>query len=276
MRFYEKHTHQNPEFPFYFHKSGRPPNTTGWEAHWHEALELLFVRRGSMLLHIDGHTVTLTAQQCFVVNSNCLHSWQSLQDGCEYNCLIVDVSASDWAGINVRETVFESPLSAQWLSYEFDFLHCEFSQAQDDYARIALKLRILSLITRLAREHSHKIENASNETNKRARLGRRIIAYLDTNFCQPLSMQDLCATLSVSESYACHVFRDATGMTMTEYLQYRRCRYAQRLLSSGQYNVSEAANESGFSNLSYFTRTYRRHLGRLPSADYRRARDKRA
>ena len=276
MRFYEKHIHHNPEFPFYFQQHGYAAGITCFEAHWHEALELLFVRRGSMLLHIDGHTVPLTAQQCFVVNSDCLHSAQALQKGCEYDCLIVDVSASDWVGINVRETVFDSPLSAAWLPPEFDFLRHEFSQAQDTYARIALKLRILSLITRLAREHSHKIENVSNETNKRAHLGRRIIAYLDTNFCQPLSMQDLCATLSVSESYACHVFRDATGMTMTEYLQYRRCRYAQRLLSSGQYNVSEAANESGFSNLSYFTRTYRRHLGRLPSADYRRARDKRA
>ena len=49
------------------------------------------------------------------------------------------------------------------------------------------------------------------------------------------------------------------------YLNYTRCSYARKLLASGRYNVSESAEHSGFSNLSYFAKTYKKYMGELPS-----------
>ena len=55
-------------------------------------------------------------------------------------------------------------------------------------------------------------------------------------------------------------------MTVIEYVNILRCKEAKRLISEGQ-SVSEAAIASGFNNLSYFTRTYKKYVGELPSSN---------
>ena len=52
-----------------------------------------------------------------------------------------------------------------------------------------------------------------------------------------------------------------------DYVNFARCSQARRLLITGRYNVTEAAQRSGFENLSYFTRTYKRYMGALPSRE---------
>ena len=50
-----------------------------------------------------------------------------------------------------------------------------------------------------------------------------------------------------------------------EYVNYLRCAYAQQLLKDGEYNISETAVKSGFSDISYFTKVFKQQMGRLPS-----------
>ena len=55
-------------------------------------------------------------------------------------------------------------------------------------------------------------------------------------------------------------------LAVIEYINLLKCHQAQKFIRSGM-NVSEAATELGFENLSYFTRTYKKYLNRLPSDD---------
>ena len=71
----------------------------------------------------------------------------------------------------------------------------------------------------------------------------------------------------MSKYYFCRAFKQATGQTVTQYINWVRCSHARRLLASGECNVGEAAERCGFHNLSYFTRVYRRQYGRVPSKE---------
>ena len=53
-------------------------------------------------------------------------------------------------------------------------------------------------------------------------------------------------------------------MTVMKYVEFLRCRHAKELLESGA-SVSKTAVECGFSNLSYFTKVFKRQYGVLPS-----------
>lgn len=53
-------------------------------------------------------------------------------------------------------------------------------------------------------------------------------------------------------------------MSPVKYRNDLRLHLAQTKLQSGEYTVSEAAELCGFSNLSYFTRLYKKQFGRLP------------
>lgn len=63
------------------------------------------------------------------------------------------------------------------------------------------------------------------------------------------------------------LFREYTGSSFIKYRNSLRLDAARAKLESGEYNVTEAALESGFSNLSFFIRLYKRKFGYTPKND---------
>lgn len=271
MAFYEKHHKSNAEAPFSLRRFCLAEGQF-FQLHWHENVEILCLLRGKMRAQFDGQVCTLTAGETFVVNSGQLHSGQGAAGGCEYLCLIIDQTAAEWMNIPTARILFRSPLTAPWLREELERLEQEQNNLEHPYAKTAFRLHVFSFFTRLAQEFSEETDPRELAAHrKRSKLGRQIVSYVDEHFREDLTTDSICEALGFSKSYVCHSFRATANMTVTEYLQYRRCSYAKRLLTSGKCNVSEAAAECGFSNLSYFTRVYRRCQGHLPSEDARRA-----
>ena len=63
------------------------------------------------------------------------------------------------------------------------------------------------------------------------------------------------------------LFREYTGVSPIEYRNDLRLEYARILLQSGEYNVSEASEMAGFTNLSFFIRLYKRKYGHTPKKE---------
>ena len=63
------------------------------------------------------------------------------------------------------------------------------------------------------------------------------------------------------------LFREYTQTSPIEYRNEIRLKNAKIKLQSGEYNVSEAAEASGFSNLSFFIRLYKKKYGYTPKKE---------
>lgn len=63
------------------------------------------------------------------------------------------------------------------------------------------------------------------------------------------------------------LFVEYTGKSPIEYRNDLRLKKAKELLQSGEYNVSESAEAVGFSNLSFFTRLYKKKFGTSPKKE---------
>ena len=72
---------------------------------------------------------------------------------------------------------------------------------------------------------------------------------------------------NMSEPNFRKLFREYTGASPITYRNDLRLEHARVLLQSGEYNVSEAAEESGFSNLSFFIRLYKKKYGYTPKKE---------
>ena len=73
------------------------------------------------------------------------------------------------------------------------------------------------------------------------------------------------ATLcDMSEANFRRLFREYIGKSPIEYRNDIRLENAKSKLQSGEYNVSEAAEACGFSNLSFFIRLYKKKFGYTP------------
>lgn len=75
------------------------------------------------------------------------------------------------------------------------------------------------------------------------------------------------ALCDMSEVTFRRLFREYIGASPVEYRNGLRLSRARAKLQSGEYNVSETAALCGFSNLSFFTRLYKKKYGHTPKGE---------
>jgi AraC-like DNA-binding protein len=90
-------------------------------------------------------------------------------------------------------------------------------------------------------------------------------AYLAGHFAGKHSLADVARALDCSVFHLCRVFRRHTGMTLHEYRQQLRVRYALESVTSGRVDLLDVALGLGYSGHSHFTAAFRDAFGAPPS-----------
>lgn len=90
-----------------------------------------------------------------------------------------------------------------------------------------------------------------------------ILAYINLNISNPITIDQLAGEFFLSESYICRIFKAATGTTINKYISARRISIAKSLLSDG-VSVTEAYERSGFTDYSNFFKAFTRAVGISP------------
>lgn len=98
-----------------------------------------------------------------------------------------------------------------------------------------------------------------------SRLVARARAIIDSQYAQPLRIQDLASSFFLSPGRFTEVFRAEVGCSPREYLGQVRVRRAQDLLSATDLTISAIAAQTGFPDPAYFTRFFRQEVGVSPS-----------
>ena len=101
---------------------------------------------------------------------------------------------------------------------------------------------------------------ASAHTRRIERACEAMVAQL----AQEQSLTSTARDVGMSTFYFARVFRELVGESPHQYLLRARLVNAARLLRKG-VSVTDAALDSGFWNLSHFTRTFRRYFGFAPA-----------
>ena len=91
------------------------------------------------------------------------------------------------------------------------------------------------------------------------------ISYIRTHYAEQISLESVARAGFVDKSVLARRFRRATGRTVVDYINAYRCREAQTLLLRGA-SVSDAAELCGFGNMSFFSKTFKKYIGKLPSS----------
>ncbi len=262
---YESHEHPDPNFPIIFHLDAVSPNPdVPFELHWHESVELLFGVEGEGTVISNAERLPLRKGELCIVNSDHLHSIYS-ESICRYYCLIPDGSlCPGWSSYR-ENLMFRSHLSDETVRRQFEEIIREMSERQPHYKTV-VKAQVTILLAGLCRNFTVEPgELSSGRQDNRIDLVKAAIRYLQEHYCEEISIEDICRHIGFSKYYFCHTFKEITGRTVINYLNFLRCQNARSLLAGGKYNISESAALSGFRNMSYFARTYKKQLGALPS-----------
>ena len=257
-------TYQNPKsfftdnVVFFLERSSRISHL-----HWHEAIEFIYVLEGRLSFRLNGSTFIAGKGELVVVNSAMFHSFAPMEEGADYYFLVADDKFFRTNGLYGVNTLFDSSVNTPQARRLFDEIIRE-TEKGDEYSKISTLSVLMSLFIYLNRHHSSGKEASVHSEKKKIMMVRGALAYLQEHYKEKLTVDSIAEALHFSKSYLSHSFKEITHISLINYINLLRCQSARALMLEG-YGVAEAALECGFSELSYFTRVFKKTMGMLPS-----------
>ena len=114
---------------------------------------------------------------------------------------------------------------------------------------------------------------AQNQAEREVQLrhicyAEHVMQWIESHYHEEFTLTALVNELHLSSFHISHLFRKATGSTITEYLMHRRLRETCLLLRTTSLPLQELCIRIGISNVSYFCQLFKKRLGITP-AQYR-------
>ena len=248
-------------------KRGRCSKGTSNTPNWHEALEILYCVSGCGTVLLDDRKYSFKKGSIIVVNSQVIHSVYAHEE-LEFDFIQVDRKFClnqliDIQQIRFCECIENDEKLAEIITEIFAVVDDEsfLSKANKSYRA----LKVLIYFCNKYRQNSADVSALYDVSFERVKTAMR---YIKQNYEKELSLENVALAVGINKYQLTREFKAVTGESVFEFLNSLRCKEAKRILKQG-VSVTEAAYSCGFSNLSYFSRTYKKYIGELPSAKKR-------
>ncbi|CAG7654313.1 helix-turn-helix domain-containing protein [Paenibacillus allorhizosphaerae] len=111
----------------------------------------------------------------------------------------------------------------------------------------------------------HLLGSTAIQASERERSVRKIVSFIEHSYAEEITLDRLEKQVYLSKQYLSKIFREATGMTIIDFLHSRRINHAKLLFSLEQASsVTDVCYEVGFKNLSHFSRLFKEQEGISP------------
>lgn len=247
--------------------------------HWHEHLEFLYIVSGEASIECGSSMITAKAGDLVVVNSNELHYGISQSSHLFYYALIADISLLHSQSIDAAETKFITPITQNRLllrnhiSGDSKAAACMLTIIQELENRefgyeLAIKSELYRLLTLLLRSHVATVltQDEYAERMKNVERFAPVFQYIEERYKDELSVDLLAQMASLSRFHFSRLFKELSGRTVIEYITATRLDKADYLLRHSPLTVSEVAAATGFNDIYYFSRTFKKHKRVAPSS----------
>lgn len=264
----------------YFFRQECKGHSHCFTAHIHSAIEVLFVRSGTLKVTSEDEVLLATAGSTVLIRANTGHTGEAIEEtGCTYWVLKVKPSylydlsfrnrshrylldfTLNRAGKKILWTAEESRTCG--ITTAVEALIRE--QERGDYGYdIAMKVQASSILLALLR--GMQTDATEEETEATVRAVYETVCYINEHYGEDLTAEDCAKRSYLSYSYFSRTFRKVTGKPFRTYLNDIRIDHAERALTSEKHPITQIASECGFNNVAYFISVFRRRKGMTPSA----------
>jgi len=93
--------------------------------------------------------------------------------------------------------------------------------------------------------------------NKKEVQVQKIIKYIDKNYANNLTLDKMQEVFNLSKFHISHIFKEITGFSVIEYIQYTRVIEAQKMLKESK-DIIDVCFSCGFTNIPHFYRVFKK------------------
>jgi AraC-like DNA-binding protein len=94
--------------------------------------------------------------------------------------------------------------------------------------------------------------------------------YLDENFRQKITIEELCFLFNTNKTSLSVAFRNAFGQTIIDYLNHARVEYTKSMLREGKLTLTQIADSMHMSSVHYLTTLFKR-IAKMTPTEYARS-----
>ncbi len=125
-------------------------------------------------------------------------------------------------------------------------------------SQVAAEGELIRLLSLLSKEDGERTAVAYSDTVM------KMMKYIHSNWQKPIAVADVAKKICLSESRTAHLFKDAVGKGIHQYVINLRISTAKELLLSTDMSVSEIGEMVGFHDALYFSRAFKSEVGVSP------------
>lgn len=239
-----------------------------WQSipHIHHFSELLYITKGQGAFLTEGRQHPVAEGDLIILPPDLEHTERS-SPSCPLEYIVMGIEGITFQnGLepdNFSICRFESkgellPILEQLL---FE------AEGQKENCSAACQALLQVLLIRVFRRQ--KLTPAPFTARKMTRECSLIKRYLDSNYNESITLDQLAALAHMSKYYLVHAFTRYAGLSPINYLNAKRIEVSRGLLTTTNHSIAQIASLVGFSSQSYFAQVFKRYEGKSP-AQYRR------
>lgn len=234
--------------------------------HWHNCIEIILVLSGQLTIMVETETYHLFEDDIILINNSQMHEIKPTEN-------VVTV-------LHINPAFYK-----KWIDVDSYFI-CNSAAYHNklkfiDLKRIIAKMVYVQyndkegnelltvsfsyqLMLKLVKNFKSTDEiTITNPSKNLQRLGN-IIHYLNDNYKENITLEQVAEREFLSPSYLSHFFKLHMGVTFFNYLTDIRMKHAVNDLLTSNLTIEQIAANNGFANSRYFVNTFKKQYGILP------------
>lgn len=283
----ENANHGDFMLPLTTYKGCMSPTYTNVPLHWHEEMEITLIEEGTAYYNIDLINYEFSKGDLLFIHPHRLHSltyenniqmkWKTIV----FNLDMLKSSSTDGVLIKYlaplinKEHNFPLIISKDTPGYEEtlklfnELISCydeKYIAFELDIKSILLKMISVLYRNNLILKDSFKDNSPTSMAIEKIKV---VLNYIHCNYNTKISIDFLASLCSFSEYYFMRFFKKHIGMSCVQYINSYRLERASQLLSTTNKSILEISLDSGFDNLSYFIKLFKKKYNMTPK-DFRK------
>ena len=276
--YHERKTHVEFEFPYNTYLCSIPLDFSRVPVHWHEEMELIYIKKGKGVVTVDFKQHTVTGPTIVLILPGQLHSIDQFGDEIiEYENIIFNYNMLISKNPDYADTDFITPLIRGKITVPTVFTpvypyYEDVARPIDACDEICktkpqgYQLFIKSMLFQFFFILDNRCRNLTPPPKNKTAIDkmRIVLKYVENNYPKKITIADIAEVAGFSESHFMRYFKETMGTSFIDYLKDYRLTMAARLLQSSDNAIIDIASDVGFDNISYFNRSFKAKYGVSP------------